>query len=182
MASTQKRTLKMKLERRRGTRAPGKNNLEVSQGLQQRISVRNGGRPASARQPRPQHVQLPCQSPPQPIHGFQSKRQPQLFGGGFEGKSRQHLHQPAPHQRSRQRVARQNLSQNEGKGPPATTTLPTIGTIHPLATDRLPAGLDRIVAQRTAVPVQTASAAAMRTRRLLEGKSWVFSSCASRTK
>jgi hypothetical protein len=39
-----------------------------------------------------------------------------------------------------------------------------------------------IIAQRTAVPVQRAPAAAMRTPRLLEGKSWVFNSCASRTK
>jgi len=38
------------------------------------------------------------------------------------------------------------------------------------------------IADGTAVAVQTAKAAAVRIRRLLEGKSWFFNSCASRTK
>jgi hypothetical protein len=172
----------MKLKLRWGTLAPRENHSEMSEGLVQRISVRDGGWPAPARQPRPQPVQLPPQSPAQLIHCFQGKGQPQFFRRSLERKSRQHFHQPPPHQRSRQRVTRQNISQDKEKSSSATAALPTVGTKHPLAPEGLPIGLGRIVTQSTAVPVQTASAAAMRTRRLLEGKSWVFNSCASRTK
>jgi hypothetical protein len=173
---TQKRTLKMKLKLRRGTLAPWENHSEMSEGLVQRISVRDGGWPAPARQLRPQPVQLPPQSPAQPIHRFQGKGQPQFFRRRLERKSRQHFHQPPPHERSRQRVTRQNISQDKKKSPPATPALPTVGTKHPLASESFSTSGVGIIAQSTAVPVQTASAAAMRTRRLLEGKSWVFNS------
>jgi hypothetical protein len=60
--------------------------------------------------------------------------------------------------------------------------LSTVGTEHPLASERLSVRRVGIIAQRPAVPVQCSHAAAMRTRRLLEGKSWTRNSCASRTK
>jgi hypothetical protein len=67
-------------------------------------------------------------------------------------------------------VTWQYVGQDDGKGPPATAAPPAIGTIHPLATKRLTARPQGIVANGTAVPVQTANAAAMRTWRLLEEK------------
>ena len=140
------------------------------------IDPEKAGREAD--QAMPQTASQPIDPPARQRHLFS------LSGGKFSCRytPRHQFHQPPPHQRSRQRMARQNINQNKGKGPPATATLPTIGTKHPLATDRLPVGLGRIVAQRTAVPVQTARAAVMRTRRLLEGKSCFFNSWTSRTK
>ena len=69
----------MELKLRRGTLAPWENHSEMNEGLVQRISVRDSGWPAPARQPRPQPVQLPPQSSAQPIQGFQRKGQPQFF-------------------------------------------------------------------------------------------------------
>lgn len=172
----------MKLKIGRGTTAAGKNRPQMFHGLQQRIRLATDRRrlfPAKSCSHRGQT--LP-QSAPQPIDRFQREGQPQFFRRRLERKSRQHFYQPPPHQRGRQRITRQYVSQDEGKCPPATAALPAIGTIHPLATHGLTTRLGRIVAQRAAVPVQTANAAAMRTRRLLEGKSWFFNSCASRTK
>jgi hypothetical protein len=79
-------------------------------------------------------------------------------------------------------VTRQNVSQDKKKSSPATATPPAIGTKHPLASESFSTSGAGIIAQSTAVPIQTASAAAMWTGRLLEGKSRVFNSCVSRTK
>lgn len=74
----------MELKLRRRTLAPGEDDGEVSNGLEQCIGVRDGRRLALAGQPRPQRVQISPQSPPQPIHRFQGERQAQLFGSRFE--------------------------------------------------------------------------------------------------
>jgi len=79
-------------------------------------------------------------------------------------------------------VPGQNVGQEKGKGAPATAALPTVGAKHPLTPASLAVARVGIIAQQTAVPVQRAAAVAMRTRRLLEGKSCVLNSCASRTK
>jgi len=50
-------------------------------------------------------------------------------------------------------VTWQYVSQHEEKCPPTTAAPPAIGTKHPLATDNLAAGFDRIVAVQKAVPV-----------------------------
>jgi hypothetical protein len=73
-------------------------------------------------------------------------------------------------------VARQNVSQDKKKSSPSTTALPTVGTKHPLTSESFSTSGVGFIAQSTAVPVQTARAAAMWTRRLLEGKSRVFNS------
>ena len=150
---TQERTLKPQLKIRRGTLAARENDLQVSQGLEQRIGVSARRRRASSCQPRAQRVQISQQSPPQPIYRFQSEGQPQFLGGGFERKARQHFDQPSPHQRSGQGVTRQNISQDEGKRLSATAAPAAIGTKHPLAPDQLAAGLGGIVAPQNAVPV-----------------------------
>ena len=124
-------------------------------GLQQRISVCTGRRRLFPAEPRSHRSQTLPQSAPQPIDGFQGERQPQLFGRRLDRKPRQHFHQPPPHQRSRQRVPRQNVRQQEGKGPPTTAALPAIGTKHPLAPERLAAGSGwDHCRRRTTVPVQ----------------------------
>ena len=174
--SPQKRMLKMKLKIRRRTRAAGKDGLEMFHGLQQGISLRALGRSLLAAELRPHGIQTAPPFPAQPIHRFQRQGQPQFFGGGLERKPGQQFHQPRPHQRRRHRVPGQNLGQEQGKRAPATLTLPTVGAKYPLAPTSLAVGRVGIIAQRTAVTVQRPHAAAMRTRRLLEGKSWVFNS------
>lgn len=79
-------------------------------------------------------------------------------------------------------MTRQNVGQDKGKCFPTAATLPAIGTKNSLTTNRLPAGLNRIVAAQDAVPVQGFSLAAAGTALLLEGKSRVFNSSWSRTK
>jgi len=79
-------------------------------------------------------------------------------------------------------VARQNVSQHEGKSFAAAATLPATGTIHPLATGRLAADLNRIVAAKNAVPVQGFSFSAAGAALLFERKSRVVNSSSSRTK
>ncbi len=104
--STQKGTLKMPLKLRGWTRALGEDGLKMLHRLEQRIGVRAGRRFLFAAKPTPQRVQMASQSLLQPIHGFQGKRQPQRFGGGFQGQARQHLDQPLPHQWRGQGVTR----------------------------------------------------------------------------
>jgi hypothetical protein len=174
--------LKMELKVRRGTLAPGENDFEVGQGLEQRIGVRALRRRALAGQPRSQRVQIAPQSLPQPIDRFHSERQTQLFGGGFERKPRQHFHQPLPNQRSRQGVTWQNVSQDEGKSPPATAAATAIGAKHPPPPDGLATGLSGVVAPENAVPIQCFNSSAAGAALLLEGKSCVFNSWASWTK
>lgn len=180
--SAQERVLKMQLKIHRRTRAARKDRLEMFHRLQQRLNLRALGRGASAAEPGPHRIQTPFQFPLQAIKRFQCKGQPHCFGSGLERKSRQQLHQALPHQRGRHRVPRQNLRQQQGKGSSTTAALPAIGTKHPLAPASFSVSGGGIIAQRTAVPVQRAATAAMRTKRLLEGKSLVFNSCALRTK
>ena len=96
--------LKVQLKVRYGTPGPGKNGLKMSDGLKQGIGVCAAWRRLFAAKPGPKTIQLLAQFAPQPIHRFQDKRQSQRFSGGLERNSRQHLHQPLPHQRSRQGV------------------------------------------------------------------------------
>jgi phosphoribosylcarboxyaminoimidazole (NCAIR) mutase len=51
-------------------------------------------------------------------------------------------------------MAWQNVRQHQAKRFRAAAALPTIGTIHPLTTKGLAAGLSGIVAAKKAVPVQ----------------------------
>jgi hypothetical protein len=178
----QKRTLKMKLKFRRGTLAPGENDFEMSESLEQRISVRALRRWLLAAEPGAKTIQLPTQFAPQLTDRFQGKRQSQLFSGGFEGKPRQHFYQPLPHQWSGHRVTRQNVGQHNGKSPPATAAPPAIGTKYPPAPDTLAIGLRRIVATKNAVPVQRFNLAAAGAALLFERKSRAFNSSLSRTK
>jgi len=173
-ASPQKRLLKMKLKIDRWTRTARKHSLEMFHGLQQGIGMPTDRRLLLAAKPRAKRVKPLAQFAPQPIEGFQGKGQPQLFDRSLERKTRQQFYQPLPHQRSRQRVARQNLRQTKQKRPPATTTLTPVGTKHPLPPDGLAVGHGGIIAASMTMPVQGADAAAMGTRRLLEGKSCAF--------
>ncbi len=74
-------------------------------------------------------------------------------------------------------MARQNLSQTKQKRPPTTNALTPVGTEHPLPPNGLAVGDGGIIAARMTMAIQGAKAAAMRTGRLLEGKSSVFNSC-----
>ncbi len=157
--STQKRLLKLKLIIRRWTRTTGKDELKMFHRLQQGIRVRTDRWRLLAAELRAKNVQPLPQPASQPVKRFQREGQPQGFDRSLDRKSGEQFCQPRPHQRSRHRMPRQHLRQEERKSAPATAALPAIGTKHPLP-----------------------PAAAMRTRRLLEGKSCVFNSCASRTK
>lgn len=174
--------LKLKLKISRWNRTARKDGLEMFHRLQDRLGLRAWGRGLSAAEPDPHRSQTLFQFPSQAINRFHRKGHPQFFHRCLEGKSGQQIDQPWPHQRSGQSVSRQNVRQEQGKGASAPTALSTIGAIHPLAPERFSVRGVGIIAQRPAVPVQTAKAAAMRTRRLLEGKRLVFNSCASRTK
>jgi hypothetical protein len=79
-------------------------------------------------------------------------------------------------------MTRQNVSQHEGKCFAAAATLPATGTIHPLATGRLAADLNRIVAAQDAVPVQGFNFPAAGAALLFKRKNRVVNSSWSRTK
>ena len=158
LISTQKRMLKMELKGGRRALATRKDALQMFHRLQQRDRCAHwpgalAGGTAGSRS----RSSLWRSSAPQPIDRFQGKGQPQFFRRRLERKRR-----PAawtsqlPHQRSRQRVARQNVRQHEGKCPPATAALSAIGTKHPLAPDRLASRRRGIVATKVTVPVQCA--------------------------
>lgn len=172
----------MKLKGGQWTFAVRKDCPQMLHGLQQRIGVHARWRWLFPAELCPHQIQTPLQAAPQPIDGFQGKRQPQFFRSGFDGKSRQHFRQPPPHQRSRQRMTRQDLGQDNGKCFPATTTLPAIGTKHPLTANGLAAGLSRIVAAKKAVPVQGFNFPAAGAVLLFEQKSCGFNASLSRTK
>jgi len=179
---TQKRTLKMKLKGCQWTFAVRKDCPQMLHGLQQRIGVRARWRRLFPAEPCPHQVQTPLQATPQPIDGFQRERQPQFFCGGFDGKSGQDFHQPPPHQRSVQRVTRQNVRQHKGKCPTTTAALPAIGTKYPLASNHLAAGLRGIIATKKAVPVQGFNFPAAGAALLFERKRSDCNAESSRTK
>ena len=143
---SQEGTLKMQLKIRHGTVALRKNDLKMSDGLNQGINVRTFGRRLFAAESRPQRGQILKQPATQPIHRFQREGQPHLFSGRLERKPRQHFDQPLPHQRSRQSVTRQNIRQHDGKCFSATAAPSTVGTKDSLAAHTLAAGLRRIIA------------------------------------
>ncbi len=180
--STQKGLLKTKLKISRRTGAAGQDSLEMLERLAHGIAVRAGRRGMFPIKPGAPHLHPPMPSAPQPVERFQRKGQPQLFRRRLAGQPGQHLDQPRPHQRSPQSVTRQDVRQEKDKGASAPAAQPAIGTIHPLPQEGFAVRHQGIIAQRPAVPVQTANAAAMRTGRLLERKSWVFNSWSSRTK
>jgi hypothetical protein len=127
---------------------------QMLHGLQQWLTLPAHGGCQLPAKPRSHPIQPTLQPTAQPINRFQGKRQPQFFNGGFDRQPGQQLHQPPPHQRRPQRVARQYIGQDKGKGPATTAAPPAIGAKHPLASDGPPAGLRRIVAAKDAVPVQ----------------------------
>lgn len=145
--------LKMELKIGRRAHAVRKNLPQMFQGLQQRISLHTDRRRLLAAEPGAKTIQLLTQFAPQPKNRFQRKRQPHFFSGGFEGKPRQQLQEPWPHQRRRQRVSRQNIGQDKRKSLSATTAPSAVGTKHPPTTDHLAAGLRGIVASQNTVPV-----------------------------
>lgn len=174
--------LKMELEEGWGAPAARKDGLKVFHGLQQRIAVGAGRGCLFAAKPGAYQVQLPAQSPPQPVHCFQREGQPEFFHRRFERTARQQAKEQLPKQRRGEGVARQNLRQTNRKGSSATAAPAAIGAEHPLAPNGLGAGLSWIVAAKDAVPVQRANSLAVRARLLLERKSCVFRSWSPRTK
>ena len=132
--------------------------------------------------PRPQRVQPPDQAAAQAIDRFQGERETHLFRRRLAGKSRQQFHQPLPHQRGRERVTPLRRRHEHRKHPGTPLAQSAIGTIHPLAPLPLAAGPQRTLTRSVTAAVQRPDAAALRTGRLLEGKSSVFNAWASRTK
>ena len=74
----------MKLKISRWTGAAGKGELEVFDGLKQRLGLCALGRGLFAIGPRPHRIQTVLQFPSQPINRFQGKGQLQRFGSGLE--------------------------------------------------------------------------------------------------
>ena len=72
-----------------------------------------------------------------------------------------------------------HVSQAEQKGASAAAASAPVGTEHALTAKSPTAEDQRIVAGGTAMTVQCAGAAAVRTGRLLEGKSMAFNALAS---
>ncbi len=174
--------LKTELEGGRRALATRKDGLKMFHRLQQRVRLRTGRGWLLAAQPGAKQVQFPAQFPPQSIDRFQGERQPQFLRRGLERSARQQPDQQLPKQRSRDGVARQNLCQQDGECPPASTAPAAIGAEHPLAPESLAGRRQGIIAAQEAVPVQCADSFAVRARPLLERKSCVFKSRSSRTK
>jgi hypothetical protein len=81
---SQKRTLKMHLKLRWGTRGVRKQAFQMREGLQQRIGVRAPGRLLLTAEASSQSVQTAPQFSAQLIEGLQRKGQAQLLRRGFE--------------------------------------------------------------------------------------------------
>jgi hypothetical protein len=150
---SQKWLLKMELEGQRRTLRAWENHLKMFHRLQQRIGLQTEWSHLLAAQPGANRVQLPAQVAPQPVECLQCERRSQRLHRSLERKARQQFYQPPPYHRSRDRVARQNLRQTNGKSAPTTTALSAVGAENPLAPDTLAVGLPRIVASQQAVPV-----------------------------
>ena len=157
---SQKRTLKMQLKVRWRTDALWKDSPQMFHGLKYRFSMCADRRRLFPAESRSHRSQAPPQSATQAIDRFQRERQPKFFSRGFDGKPRQHFHQPPPHQRGCQGVPWQNVRQHKRKGFAATIPLPAIGTKHALATNHLATGLGWIIAPKKAVPIQRFNLAA----------------------
>jgi hypothetical protein len=181
-ALSQKGMLKTELKIRRRTHTSKEDRPQMLHGLQQRLNLLAGRWCLLPTQARPHLIQPALPAASQPIERFHDERQPQFFNSSLDRKPGQQLHQPPPHQRSIQRVTRQNVREHNGKCFATAATLPAIGTKHPLATDNLAAGLNRIIAAKNTVPVQRFDFAAAGTALLFEGKSESFSAGSSRTK
>ena len=178
---TQKRMLKTKLKLRRRTRTGRKDRPQMLHGLQQRLGLPAHRRRLLPAKSRAHLIQPALQSVPQPIDRFQGERQAHFFNGSLDRKPGQQFQEPPPHQRSVQRVTRQNLRQHQRKCFATAATLPAIGTKHPLAADELAAGFNGIITPKNAVPVQRLDPAAAGTALLFERKSVSFSAGSSRT-
>ena len=79
-------------------------------------------------------------------------------------------------------MAWQNVRQHKGKRLATTAALSAIGAEHPLASDRLAAGLGRVIAAKNTVPVQGFDLAAAGAALLFKRKSSDFNAELSRTK
>jgi len=87
------------------------------------------------------------------IKRLQRKGRAQGFDAGFDRRVRQQAAKHLPEQRSTNRVARQNLRQENGKGPSAPAALATIAAEDPLAAKATTSHDGRIIAVEKTVPV-----------------------------
>jgi len=180
--STQEWKLKIELEQGWRTPVSWKGTLQMFHALPHRISLGAGRWRLLPAEQSPQPVQTTPQLAPQLVRRLQRKGQSGLFCRRFGRESRQPLYQPLPQQVRGQRVTRQHVRQENGKGLPATAAPSTIGTKHPLSAHMFFGAIKRVVAVENAVSVQSLALLAVRARQLLERKNCAWSSEESRTK
>ena len=179
---TQERPLKPGLESPREIVLRGKNQLEMFDGLQERVRLRARRCQHGPTQQRTQDRQPGTGPPHQPVGRFQRKDGVETFPRGLHRRSRQHRSQQIRPQRRGQTVARQHAREEDGEGAAAPAAPAPVRTKHPLAAPLLGVGRLRRIAPEVAVAVQRARLAAVGTTLPLEGKSSVSSSGSSRTK
>lgn len=160
----------------------GEDVLQMLDGVAKRIGVRTGRFLLAATQSTAQQIQSLPQTGQQVIHRLQRPGQAQRMGRGPDTGLSEQRGQQRPQPGGRKRMPWQHRGQKQGKRAPAAAALAALGTIDPLAADRLAGRVGRIVAVEQAVPVQRLGATAAGTALLFERKSSCWSAGSSRTK
>jgi len=160
----------VQLKSSRRTLAAREGRLQMFDGLQQRVGVRAGGWALFAAKSGAHPVQSAPERSSQPIERFQGEGQAHAFRRCFERGVGQQAGQPPPQQASGNRMARQNLRQENGECAPATAAPPTVGAEHALPAQQLTRSNKGILALKPAVTVQGAPTAAVRTSLLLHSE------------
>jgi len=172
----------MPLVRGESARVLRKEQMEMIESLVQRIGLCTGRRRPFATQKTSHRIKPASQPPNNAVGCLQRKRKGERFGGGSDRLTGKQGTQQRPQQRSRERVARQHVRDEQGEGFPTADALPAIRAKHPLASSERTVHHRRIVAAQHAVAVERAAASAMRTAVLLERKNTALNASASSTK
>lgn len=143
----------MELKLRQGTRAGGKDTLEMNQGLEQRIGVGALGRFLLTAEAGSQPIQTAPQFSSCLVERLQSEGHPEFFCRRFGRKSGQQLQKPRPQLPGTQRVPRQNISREQAEAAATAAALAAITAPDPLTAKSAAIGLERIVAVKSAMPV-----------------------------
>jgi hypothetical protein len=113
--SPKERMLKDELKLAKRAEVVGANGLQVFHGLQEWIGMQTGARPLPAKQPAPNIGQAVAHPSQEVINRFQGERQAQFMRRRFDASVHQQLNQELAQQGCADRVAWQNIGQENRK-------------------------------------------------------------------
>jgi tetratricopeptide (TPR) repeat protein len=140
-------------------------DMQMFEGLKQRIGMRTGGRMAEAGQRRSQDAQTGPEPLEQVIEGIQRQRRCRGLPGGPDRKTAEPPADRLPDQRGGETVPRQYPGEQNRKGAAAAGALPAVGTKYPLAPGDAALIRRRIVAVHPTMPIERTDLFAERTGR-----------------